>query len=49
MIFQYFFALQNLNWLCPTVGGYFYDLSLFENLKVLGEIFIKNQRDRIEK
>ena len=33
----------------PQYGGYFYDLSLFENLKAVGEILIKNPRDRIEK
>ena len=29
--------------------SYFYDLSLFENLKAVGEILIPNARDRIEK
>jgi ABC-type (unclassified) transport system, ATPase component len=33
----------------PQYGGYFYDLSLFENLKAVGEILIPNARDRIEK
>ena len=33
----------------PQYGGYFYDLSLFENLKAVGEILISNPRDRIEK
>ena len=33
----------------PQYGGYFYDLTLFENLKAVGEILIKNSRDRIEK
>ena len=33
----------------PQYGGYFYDLTLFENLKAVGEILIKNARDRIEK
>ena len=33
----------------PQYGGYFYDLTLFENLKAVGEILIKNPRDRIEK
>ena len=33
----------------PQYGGYFYDLSLFENLKAVGEVLIKNPRDRIEK
>ena len=33
----------------PQYGGYFYDLTLFENLKAVGEILIKNSRDRTEK
>ena len=33
----------------PQYGGYFYDLTLFENLKAVGEILINNSRDRIEK
>ena len=33
----------------PQYGGYFYDLTLFENLKAVGEILIPNTRDRIEK
>ena len=33
----------------PQYGGYFYDLSLFANLKAVGEILIPNARDRIEK
>ena len=33
----------------PQYGGYFYDLTLFENLKAVGEILISNARDRIEK
>ena len=33
----------------PQYGGYFYDLTLFENLKAVGEILIKDPRDRIEK
>ena len=33
----------------PGFFGYFYDLTLFENLAAVGEILIKNQRDRIEK
>ena len=33
----------------PQYGGYFYDLTLFENLKAVGEILIQNPRDRIEK
>ena len=33
----------------PQYGGYFYDLSLFENLKAVGEILIKDPRERIEK
>jgi len=33
----------------PQYGGYFYDLTLFENLKAVGEILIKDTRSRIEK
>ena len=33
----------------PQYGGYFYDLTLFENLKAVGEILIKDPRNRIEK
>ena len=33
----------------PQYGGFFYDLTLFENLKAVGEILIKNPKDRIEK
>ena len=33
----------------PQYGGYFYDLTLFENLKAVSEILINNSRDRIEK
>tara|TARA_B100001057_G_scaffold335746_1_gene336470 strand:+ start:2155 stop:2931 length:777 start_codon:yes stop_codon:yes gene_type:complete len=33
----------------PQYGGYFYDLSLFQNLQAVGEILIKNTRERIEK
>ena len=33
----------------PQYGGYFYDLTLFENLKAVSEILIDNSRDRIEK
>ena len=28
----------------PQYGGYFYDLTLFENLKAVGEILIKNPK-----
>ena len=34
---------------CPQYGGYFSDLTLHENLKCVGEILIKNDRDRISK
>ena len=34
---------------CPQYGGYFSDLTLYENLKCVGEILIKNDRDRISK
>ena len=30
----------------PQYGGYFHDLTLIENLKAIGEIIIKNQRER---
>ena len=33
----------------PQYGGYFYDLTLFENLQAVGEILMKNSRERIEK
>ena len=33
----------------PSFFGYFYDLTLFENLKAVGEILIKDPRERIEK
>ena len=33
----------------PQYGGYFYDLTLFENLKAVGEILIENPRDMVEK
>tara|TARA_B100001057_G_scaffold21294_1_gene19724 strand:+ start:278 stop:1054 length:777 start_codon:yes stop_codon:yes gene_type:complete len=33
----------------PQYGGFFYDLTLYENLKAVGEILIKDPRNRIEK
>jgi len=33
----------------PQYGGYFYDLSLYDNLLAVGEILIKNSRERQEK
>ncbi len=30
----------------PQYGGFFHDLTLFENLKAIGEILIKNERER---
>ena len=33
----------------PQYGGYFYDLTLFQNLAAVGEILIKDPRDRVEK
>ena len=33
----------------PQYGGYFYDLTLFENLKAVAEILIKDQINRAEK
>ena len=33
----------------PQYGGYFYDLTLFQNLQAVGEILVKNTRERIEK
>ena len=33
----------------PQYGGYFYDLTLFENLKAVAEILISDQRQRTEK
>ena len=34
---------------CPQYGGYFSDLTLYENLKCIGEILIKDNRIRGEK
>tara|TARA_B100001057_G_scaffold480552_1_gene553504 strand:- start:171 stop:947 length:777 start_codon:yes stop_codon:yes gene_type:complete len=33
----------------PQYGGYFYDLTLYENLKAVAEILVKDQRNRAEK
>ena len=33
----------------PQYGGYFYDLTLFENLKAVAEILVKDHRKRAEK
>ena len=33
----------------PQYGGYFNDLSLLENLKSVGEIIVKDERERISK
>ena len=33
----------------PQYGGYFYDLTLFENLKAVAEILVNDQRKRAEK
>ena len=33
----------------PQYGGYFHDLTLIENLKAVGEIIIKNERERFSK
>ena len=33
----------------PQYGGYFYDLTLYENLKAVAEILLKDQRKRAEK
>ena len=35
--------------ICPQIGGYFYDLTLQENLKAVGEIQVKETRLRDEK
>ena len=35
--------------LCPQHGGYFHDLTLLENLKAIGEILIKDDRERLSK
>ena len=37
------------DWGHQVFFGYFYDLTLFENLKAVGEILIKDPRERIEK
>ena len=34
---------------CPQYGGFFSDLTLYENLKCVGEVLIKDDRMRIEK
>ncbi len=34
---------------CPQYGGFFSDLTLYENLKCVGEILIEEDRKRIEK
>jgi len=34
---------------CPQYGGYFSDLTLMENLKCVGEILIKDDRERNER
>ena len=34
---------------CPQYGGYFSDLTLYDNLKCVGEILIKDERKRNEK
>ena len=34
---------------CPQYGGFFADLTLLENLKCVGEILIKEERQRIER
>ena len=34
---------------CPQYGGFFNDLSLLENLKAIGEIILKDDRERISK
>ena len=33
----------------PQYGGYFHDLTLLENLKAVGEIIIKDERERFSK
>jgi len=33
----------------PQYGGYFYDLTLFENLKAVAEILVNDQRKRAER
>ena len=33
----------------PQYGGYFHDLTLIENLQAIGEIIIKNERERNSK
>ena len=33
----------------PQYGGYFYDLTLYENLKAVAEILLNDQRTRAEK
>jgi len=33
----------------PQYGGYFHDLTLFENFRAIAEILIKDERDRVNK
>lgn len=33
----------------PQHGGYFHDMTLLENLKAIGEILVKNEKERISK
>ena len=34
---------------CPQYGGFFADLTLYENLKCIGEVLVKDDRNRNEK
>ena len=34
---------------CPQYGGFFSDLTLYENLKCVGEVLIKDERNRNER
>ena len=40
---------RNLNWIRASIWWVFNDLSLLENLKSVGEIIVKDERERISK
>ena len=46
LIIQFTWARKFKIGYVPQYGGYFNDLSLLDNLKAIGEIIIKNDRER---
>ena len=42
-------GLTSLKLIRSSYGGFFHDLSLIENLKAVGEILIKDERERFSK